>query len=297
MNDFVNEIVILSGKGGTGKTSLSASLATLGDKKIVADCDVDASNLYLILQPETSYQENFLTGFKAVIDENRCTNCGKCISYCRFEAISLVNGKVHVTETSCDGCKLCTHVCPVEAITMNRSQKSKWFIGPFRNGTMISARLAPGEDNSGKLVTMVRNLAKDEACYADNHTIIIDGPPGIGCPAISSVTGSQLAVIVTEPTRSGLHDLKRILALISNFEVHNCVVINKYDLNESISNDIDVYCRNLQIPVIGRIPFDPNIVMAMVHCKSVVEWAPDSPASKEIVSIYHLLMESARGLQ
>jgi len=291
MNDSVNEIVILSGKGGTGKTSLCAALATIGDKKIVADCDVDAANLYLILQPEAIYDENFVTGVKAVIDEDLCIKCNKCIQYCRFEAISHVDGKVYISETACDGCKLCTHVCPVEAITMKPSDKSRWYIGTFRNGTMIHARLAPGEDNSGKLVDMVRNLAKDEACYAENHTILIDGPPGTGCPAISSVTGAHMAVLVTEPTKSGLHDLKRIQELISNFEIRSCVVINKFDLNEQMSNKIDQYCQEIQIPVIGRIPFDTNIVMAMVHCKSVVEWAPESPASKEIYSIYHLLFD------
>lgn len=287
MNDSVNEIVILSGKGGTGKTSLSAALATIGDKKTIADCDVDAANLYLILQPESCYEEAFITGFRAVIDHNLCIKCGKCITYCRFEAISIIDRSVCISETSCDGCKLCTHVCPVEAIKMKPSNKSRWYIGTFRNGTMVHARLAPGEDNSGKLVNVVREVAIREACELENHTVIIDGPPGTGCPAISSVTGARMAVVVTEPTRSGLHDLKRILELISNFNVPVCVVINKFDLNKSMSDEIDHYCKKAQVPVIGRIPFDPNIVLAMIHCKSIVEWAPDSPASKEIYSINH----------
>jgi MinD superfamily P-loop ATPase len=287
MNDSVNEIVILSGKGGTGKTSLSAALATIGDKKTIADCDVDAANLYLILQPESCYEEAFITGFRAVIDQNLCIKCGKCITYCRFEAISIIDGSVCISQTSCDGCRLCTHVCPVEAITMKPSNKSRWYIGSFRNGTMVHARLAPGEDNSGKLVSVVREVAIREACELENHTVIIDGPPGTGCPAISSVTGARMAVVVTEPTRSGLHDLKRILELISNFNVPVSIVINKFDLNKSMSDEIGLYCMESQIPVIGRIPFDPNIVLAMIHCKSIVEWAPDSPASKEIYSIYH----------
>jgi len=291
MNHSVNEIVLLSGKGGTGKTSLSAALATIGDKKTMADCDVDAANLYLILQPENCYEEAFVTGFKAVIDHNICTNCGKCISYCRFEAISIVDEIVCVSETSCDGCKLCTHVCPVEAITMKPSNKSRWYTGIFRNGVMVHARLAPGEDNSGKLVNVVREVAIREACELENHTVIIDGPPGTGCPAISSVTGARMAVVVTEPTRSGLHDLKRILELISNFNVPVSVVINKFDLNKSMSNEIGLYCMESEIPVIGRIPFDPNIVLAMVHCKSIVEWAPEAPASKEIYSIYHSIFD------
>lgn len=287
MDNSVNEIVILSGKGGTGKTSLSAALATIGDRKTIADCDVDAANLYLILQPENCYEEAFITGFKAVKNKDVCTNCGQCISYCRFEAISIIDGFVCISETSCDGCKLCVHVCPVEAITMTPSNKSRWYTGLFRNGVMVHARLAPGEDNSGKLVSVVREVAIREACELENHTVIIDGPPGTGCPAISSVTGAQMAVVVTEPTRSGLHDLKRILELISDFNVPACVVINKFDLNKDMSEAIDQYCQDLSVPVIGKIPFDPNIVLAMVHCKSIVEWAPDSPASKEIHSIYH----------
>jgi len=291
MDYSINEIVILSGKGGTGKTSLSAALATIGDKKSIADCDVDAANLYLILQPENYYKEVFVTGFKAAINKNICIDCGKCISYCRFEAISNIDGSVCISETNCDGCKLCTHVCPVEAITMKPSNKSRWYIGSFRNGTMVHARLYPGEDNSGKLVNVVREAAAIEAFKLENHTVIIDGPPGIGCPAISSVTGARMAVVVTEPTKSGLHDLKRILELISNFKVLVCVIINKFDLNKNISHEIDLYCKESQIPVIGRIPFDTNIVMAMVHCKSIVEWAPNSPASKEIYSIYQTIFK------
>jgi len=289
MNDSIREIVILSGKGGTGKTSLSAAFATIGEKKIVADCDVDAANLYLILQPETSYEEKFISGFKAFVDQEACIGCGKCAEYCRFEAITMEAGRARITETSCDGCKLCSRLCPVEAITMKPSDKSRWFIGNYRNGTMAHARLAPGEDNSGKLVHVVRNLAKDEACYDGNHNIIIDGPPGTGCPAISSVTGSDQSIIVTEPTKSGLHDLKRILELISNFEVPALVVINKFDLNSEMSETIERFCQESKVPVIGKIPFDPNVVMAMVHCKSVVEWAPESPASKEILAIYEKL--------
>lgn len=293
MPDGVNEIVILSGKGGTGKTSLSAALATIGDKKMVADCDVDAANLHLILQPETSYEEKFITGHKAQVDAARCSGCGICADHCRFDAITLLDGVAQITETACDGCKLCARICPQEAIEMIPSDKSRWFIGPYRNGTMVHARLAPGEDNSGKLVHVVRNLAKDEACYDGTSNIIIDGPPGIGCPAISSVTGADRCVLVTEPTESGLHDLKRIHVLIATFKVPISVVINKFDLNPKMSENIEDYCKELHLPVIGKIPFDPNIVLAMVHCKSVVEWAPDAPASKEILSIYGKLFEVA----
>lgn len=286
MKQSVNEVVVLSGKGGTGKTSLSAAFATMGDAKMLADCDVDAANLYLVLQPDTCYEEAFNTGYKAVIDTAVCTQCGLCMEYCRFEAISLVEGVMRIEEASCDGCRLCTRVCPVEAITMKPSMKSKWFVGTFRNGGMVHARLAPGEDNSGKLVDVVRQVAVSEACESGFYTIVIDGPPGTGCPVISSVTGTRLAVVVTEPTRPGLHDLKRILELIRSFSVEACVVVNKFDLNERMSNEIETYCQEMSVPVVGRIPFDPNVVMAMVHCQSVVEFAPDSPASGEMKSIY-----------
>ena len=287
MDYSINEIVILSGKGGTGKTSLSAALATIGDKKSIADCDVDAANLYLILQPENYYKEVFVTGFKAAINKNICIDCGKCISYCRFEAISNIDGSVCISETNCDGCKLCTHVCPVEAITMKPSNKSRWYIGSFRNGTMVHARLYPGEDNSGKLVNVVREAAAIEAFKLENHTVIIDGPPGIGCPAISSVTGARMAVVVTEPTRSGLHDLKRILELISNFNVPAYVIINKFDLNTNMSSQIEKRCADLGVEIAGRLPFDPVFVDAMVNCKSILEWAPESPLSKELKLIWN----------
>ncbi len=292
MKQSVNEVVVLSGKGGTGKTSLSAAFATMGEAKMLADCDVDAANLYLVLQPETCYEEAFNTGYKAVIDTAVCTNCGTCMAYCRFEAISCVEGVVRIEETSCDGCRLCTRVCPVEAISMKPSMKSKWFVGTFRNGGMVHARLAPGEDNSGKLVDVVRQVAVNEAWESGFHSIVIDGPPGTGCPVISSVTGTRLAVVVTEPTRSGLHELKRILELIRSFSVEACVVINKFDLNGSMSDEIEVYCRELQVPVVGRIPFDSNVVMAMVHCRSVVEFAPDSSASVEMRSIFSRVFDT-----
>lgn len=286
MCDMVPEIVVLSGKGGTGKTSLSAAFATLGPKKTIADCDVDAANLYLILQPENLYEEAFTTGYKAVINPDVCTNCGRCLQYCRFDAIHLTDGQHVVSETSCDGCNLCSLVCQVDAIGMVASSKSRWNIGQYRNGTMVHARLAPGEDNSGKLVHVVREIASKEAIEFENPTVVIDGPPGTGCPAISSVTGSQRAVVVTEPTKSGLHDLKRILELIFSFKVEASVVINKFDLNTEMSDQISEFCAFVQVPVIGKIPFDPNVVRAMVHCKSIVEWAPESVASKEIQSIY-----------
>ena len=282
----MNEIVILSGKGGTGKTSLSAAFATIRNNCIVADCDVDGADLHLILQPENYSVEKFITGHKANINYDTCTNCGLCIDHCRFDAISLKNGQVTISEISCDGCKLCSRICPSKSIQMIPSDKSRWFAGNFRNGRMIHARLYPGEENSGKLVNVVRENARKISQETGWETIIIDGPPGTGCAVISSVTGTNKAIIVTEPTNSGFHDMKRILELVSNFKVQSFVVINKFDLNESISNKIENWCVEMNIPVIGKIAFDAQIVTAMINCQSIVEWKPESEASKEIISIY-----------
>ncbi|MDX9881633.1 MAG: P-loop NTPase [Prolixibacteraceae bacterium] len=285
----MNEICVLSGKGGTGKTSISAAFATLGGPVAVADCDVDAANLYLVLQPENKIEEKFIAGHKAVIDYDLCTACGLCIDYCRFGAISFRDGEVAILETSCDGCKLCSRICPVGAIEMIPEDKSRWYSGNFRNGVMVHARLAPGEENSGKLVNVVREQVRKVAEEKGMEPIIIDGPPGTGCPVISSVTGADKVVVVTEPTRSGFHDMKRILELVANFRIQACVVINKYDLNEEISVQVADWCAEMNIPVVGKVPFDKQVVEAMLHCKSIVEWAPESEASKEIKQIWKQL--------
>lgn len=285
----MTEITILSGKGGTGKTSISAAFATLRNNSVVADCDVDAANLHLILQPQNKLKANFVTGHKAIIDYSKCTSCGLCVGYCRFNALSFQNNKVVVSETSCDGCKLCSRICPSRAITMMPNNKSQWFAGSYRNGLMAHARLAPGEENSGKLVNVVREHAKKIAHEQGVETIIIDGPPGTGCPVISAVTGAKKAVIVTEPTNSAFHDMKRILELTANFKVKSYVVINKFDLNNVVTATIEKWCKSSGIPVIGKIPFSPLVVQAMVSCKSITEFAPDSEVSLEIVNIWNLI--------
>ena len=282
----MNEIVILSGKGGTGKTSFSAAFATLGSNIVVADCDVDASNLHLILNPVNYFERNFTTGHTAVIEYTTCTNCGLCIDYCRFDAISFQQGKVTISEISCDGCKLCSRICPSHSIQMIPSDKSRWFAGNYRNGKMVHARLAPGEENSGKLVNVVRENARKTAQENGWKTIIIDGPPGTGCPVISSVTGTNKAIIVTEPTNSGFHDMKRVLEITANFKVESYVVINKYDLNDTISGKIESWCAENNISVAGKIPFDKEIVEAMINCQSINEWKPESEVSKEIIRIW-----------
>jgi len=270
------EIAIISGKGGTGKSSISAAFATMQPNVMLADCDVDAANLYILFQPTHEKEEVFVSVYKAVIDKDSCTNCGLCIDYCRFDAIHNVDGEVLIDETACDGCKLCSRLCPSEAISMIPEDKSRMYSGTFRNGKMVYGRLSPGEENSGRLVDMVREEAKTIAKANQLDTIIIDGPPGIGCPVISTITGVNKVVIVTEPTLSGLHDLKRTIEVCSKFKLTTMVIINKFDLNADMAADIETYCNSLNIEVIAKLPFDKVVVDAMVNCKSILEFAPES---------------------
>jgi len=270
------EIAVISGKGGTGKSSISAAFATMQPNVVLADCDVDAANLYILFNPTHEKEEVFVSVYKAVIDKDVCTNCGFCIDYCRFDAIHNVDGEVLIDETACDGCKLCSRICPTEAITMVQENQSRMYSGSFRNGKMVYGRLSPGEENSGRLVDIVREEAKKVAKASGIETIIIDGPPGIGCPVISTITGVNKVVIVTEPTLSGLHDLKRTIEVCSKFKLTTMVIINKFDLNAAMAAEIETYCNSLNIEVIAKLPFDKMVVDAMVNCKSIMEFAPDS---------------------
>ncbi len=273
------EIAAISGKGGTGKSTISAAFASLHNQVVLADCDVDAANLYILFNPSVEEEQVYIGGQKAIIDYSICNNCGLCINYCRFEAISFVNNKVTISEVSCDGCKLCSRICPANAISMVDSDKSRMYAGTFRNGKMVYGRLAPGEENSGKLVNMVRDKAKAIAKAYGIKTIIIDGPPGIGCPVISTITGVDHVVIVTEPTMSGLNDLQRTIEICSKFNLKTWVIINKYDLNSEISNKIEKFCKSTKIDILCQLPFDPKIVQAMVNKKTILEYAPDSEIS------------------
>ncbi len=285
----MKEIVVLSGKGGTGKTTFSAALSTLGKGMVVADCDVDAANLYLILQPENYLEENYISGHKAVLNEDACINCGACVDLCRFDAIKSGEDFPQFSEVACEGCQLCYHECPVGAISMSPSDKSRLYEGKYRNGTVVHARLAPGEENSGKLVSVVREHAKALAVRQKVDVVIIDGPPGIGCPVISSVTGAAETIIVTEPTKSGFHDLKRILALAKNFKVKISVIINKYDLNIDVSDIIESWCFDQDVAVLAKLPFDKKVVAAMIAGRSIVEYAPECEISNSIRRIFNTL--------
>jgi MinD superfamily P-loop ATPase len=280
------EIAVISGKGGTGKSCISAAFATLSKKVVLADCDVDAANLHIIFNPTHTEEEVFVSGQKAVINKSICTNCGECIDYCRFDAIAEVNEEVVISETSCDGCQLCYRICPFEAISMIDENDSRMYAGDFRNGKMVYGRLSPGEENSGRLVNIVRDKAKEIAKLNNLDTIILDGPPGIGCPVISTITGVDYVVIVTEPTLSGLHDLKRTLEVTAHFKIPTRVIINKYDLNAEMAQQIEDFCSENEVKTIAKIPFDKQVVEAMIQCKSIIEFAPNSEVSKLIKESY-----------
>jgi MinD superfamily P-loop ATPase len=270
------ELAVISGKGGTGKSSISAAFATLHENIVLADCDVDAANLYLLFQPQHDQVEEFLSGRKAVIDYDRCADCGLCIDYCRFDAIHKEDSRVIIDAVSCDGCELCMRICPEEAIYMVPENGSKLYSGSFRKGQMVYGRLAPGEENSGRLVDVVRKRAREIAQEEKIENIVLDGPPGIGCPVLSTITGVDHVVIVTEPTRSGLHDLKRTVEVTRSYDIPTSILINKYDLNETMANQIRAFCSFEGLMVVAMLPFDRQVVDAMVNGMSIAEYAPDS---------------------
>ncbi len=284
------EIAIISGKGGTGKSSLCAVFATLDGNVVLADCDVDAANLFLIFEPTHEEEKAYVAGHKAVIDYTLCTNCTRCIDYCRFDAISLFEGSVTISEISCDGCFLCSRICPEKAIAMKPNNRSRMYSGNFRNGKIVYGRLAPGEENSGKLVSMVREKSREVAEKNGLDTIIIDGPPGIGCPVISTITGVDKVVIVTEPTISGLHDLRRSLEVVGKFDLTSTVIINKTDINVPVSKAIEEYCESIGIKVAGKLPFEPLITKAMISKMSINELDNTLIISREIQKIWSIIL-------
>lgn len=270
------EVLVISGKGGTGKTSLTGAFACLaGEKLVLCDLDVDAPDLHLILEPRPFRNEEFYSGVEAEIDPAGCDGCGTCAEMCRFEAISpRDDGTYWVDPLRCEGCSVCAHFCPTETISLKQPHCGRWHISETRVGPMVHAQLFPGQENSGKLVALLRQEARELAEEKGIGLILSDGPPGVGCPVISSLSGTHLAVGVTEPTLSGLHDLKRVLELCRHFKVPTMVVINKYDLNPEVSDQIEEFCRGEGIPLAGRIPFDPAFGEAIVQGKTAGEWLP-----------------------
>ena len=285
----MRQITIVSGKGGTGKTSITSAFASIAQNKILVDCDVDAADLFLTTQPTILESHEYEGGKIAVLDPEVCTNCGICEALCRFDAISLVDGQTTISEFSCDGCKLCEIACPVDAIEMVENMESRWYESDTRFGPMVHAKLGIGEDNSGKLVTKIRDFASKKAKELKIDTVLIDGPPGIGCPVISTLTGVDVALMVTEPTLSGMHDLHRLIELAKSFKLKSYVLINKFDLNSDISDEIEVLCQKEELEVLARVPFNRDFVDAMVNQKTVVEYAPDSDLSKTLKRVWNRL--------
>ncbi len=267
---MLKELVVVSGKGGTGKTSIAASFAALASDKIIVDCDVDAADMHIVLKPEIQQKESFTGGAVAEIDMDRCNKCGACRYLCRFDAIGI---NYDIDFFSCEGCAVCYHNCPRGAVTMKTKTAGEWFVSNTRHGILVHASLVPGEENSGKLVSLIRTKAKSLAEERNIELIIIDGSPGIGCPVIASVTGATLVLVVTEPTLSGLHDLKRILSLTEHFHIPSVVCINKYDINLDMAESIQKYCESKRIPVLGLIPYDSIVTKAQVAGSSVVEYS------------------------
>jgi len=283
----MKQIVIISGKGGTGKTVITGSFAALAENKVMADCDVDAADLHLLLQPDVKERHEFRSGKTAIIKKELCKKCGKCLSICRFEAIS---SDFTIDPVSCEGCGFCSFVCPEGAIEMKENISGEWFISDTRFGPMVHAKLGVAQENSGKLVSLVRNQAKQLAEKEGRDWVIIDGAPGIGCPVIASLSGIDCAIVVTEPTLSGLHDASRVIDVAKHFNVKTALVINKYDLNLDMTRKIEQYCEKEGVKIIGKVSFDKSVVEAMVSSKTVIEYS-DSKAKDEIISIWERLQK------
>lgn len=275
----MKQLLIISGKGGTGKTSITAAFASLSTNSVFADCDVDAADLHLILKPEIIVEEPFVSGHKAIINAVKCIQCDRCRELCRFNAINILDNAYSVKELNCEGCGVCEWNCPVQAISLIDSLSGHSYISNTRFGVMSHAKLLPGADNSGKLVSVVRNKAVKLAKDNGNNLIIIDGPPGIGCPVIASMTGVDMILAVTEPSLSGMHDLMRILELSCKFRIRTLVCINKWDINESLSNKLESALRDKNIQVIGRIPYDKNVTKAQLEGKTIIEYIDNSTSA------------------
>jgi len=285
----MKQLTVLSGKGGTGKTTITASLAVLARNAVLADCDVDAPDLHMLLHPEVIKTQEFKGSKLAVIDKTKCDNCGFCREKCRFDAITEA---IEVDPVACEGCGVCAAICPADAITMTERVSGYAYISKTRYGFMAHALLSPGESNSGKLVSLVRQNARILSEKEKSDLIIIDGPPGIGCPVIASVTGVDVGLVVTEPTMSGIHDLQRALQLLAHFSVTPLVCVNMYDINKDNTDKILRFCKDNSIKVVGRIPFNPKVTEAMVNGKSIMEYAPESDVAKEIENIWKRCKDS-----
>lgn len=281
----MKQLAVVSGKGGTGKTSTVASFAALAPSSVVADCDVDAADLGLVLEPTVLRDEPFVGGAVATVRTEKCAGCGRCRDVCRFEAVTLEMSDeprgalvARVDTLACEGCGACALVCPEGAITLAERENGRWFVSETRVGPLVHAELGAAEENSGKLVTLVRGEARRIARERDLSLVLIDGSPGIGCPVIASLTGVDLALVVTEPTLAGLSDLKRIVDVATKLRVPAAVTINKWDLNLESAREIEEWCHSRQLPLVGLIPYDVAFTRAMAAERSVVEYSDGAAA-------------------
>lgn len=286
----MKQLAVISGKGGTGKTSITAAFATLAKNAVLADCDVDAADLHLILKPQIKKTMKFYGLNIASIDNTLCIECKKCYESCKFDAITK---DIQLIKESCEGCGVCAFVCPTKAISMKDRESGLAYLSETRFGPMAHAVLHTAEEASGKLVTVVRNNAEKLAEQQKKDVIIIDGPPGIGCPVISTITGVDLVLIVTEPTLSAIHDLNRILSVAHHFKVPAVVCINKASINPENTKTIEEYCHQNNITVVGKLPYDTAITQAMIHEQSIIEYS-DGVLSKAIQNMWNVLMQELK---
>jgi len=285
----MNELVIISGKGGTGKTSVTASFAALAERPVICDCDVDAADLHLVLAPKIIEEHEFLSGHEAVIRQNDCIGCRICQDVCRFDAVNTkqaADGNIlfSIDPVSCEGCGVCVHFCPEKAIDFPERMCGKWFVSETRCGPMVHARLGVAAENSGKLVSTVRREARQLAEGKKYNLIIVDGPPGIGCPVIASLTGASRVLVVTEPTVSGEHDLERVLSLAKHFQIPAVVCVNKWDINPEMTERIEKKAIEAGALIAGRIRYDSNVTQAQIQQKAVVEI--EAPSAGDIIKIW-----------
>lgn len=290
----IRELVVISGKGGTGKTSVAASFAVLAERPVIADCDVDAADLHLVLAPEVLARHEFRAGQEAVIRPSDCPGCGECRALCRFGAVReepAADGRTVFTvdPVACEGCAVCVRFCPAGAIELRERTCGEWMVSRTRCGPMIHAHLDVAAENSGKLVSIVRREARRFAELDGRTQLIVDGPPGIGCPVIASVTGADHVLVVTEPTVSGAHDLERVLSLARHFEIPASVCVNKWDLNPAMAQRIEDEARRGGARVAGRIRYDPAVTRAQMQARAVVE--TDAPAAKDVRNVWNQLQE------
>lgn len=280
-NSF-KELVVISGKGGSGKTSITLALSSLFENKVMVDADVDAADMHLILAPVVLKRHDFYSGKKAVIDTERCIQCGLCRELCVFQAI---DESITINDFFCEGCGACTLKCPVNCIHLETQKSGEWYESQTRVGALIHATLGAGEENSGKLVSQIRKQARATAQDAHAELIIIDGSPGIGCPVIASLNGVDMALVVIEPTLSGLHDAKRVIELTRHFNVETVACINKFDINPVICGEIEGFLRENHIELVGKVPYSKDFRLAMAEHQTLIEYDAQSAVSMAIRNI------------